>query len=94
MAAGLAPLSVGTDIAGSVRLPCAQNGLVGLKPSRGRIPHLAPSPIRAAVQWPRNMNDLCVLMSVLVGEDYRDYESAPACNGREFLKIKETSDRF
>ena len=94
LAAGLAPLSVGTDIAGSVRLPCAQNGLVGLKPSRGRIPHLAPSPIRAAGPMARNMNDLCVLMSVLVGEDYRDYESAPACNGREFLKIKETSDSF
>ena len=94
LAAGLAPLSVGTDIAGSVRLPCAQNGLVGLKPSRGRIPHLAPSPIRAAGPMARNMNDLGLLMSVLVGEDHRDFESAPVCNHREFLAIEETPERF
>ncbi len=94
LAAGLAPLSVGTDIAGSVRLPCAQNGLVGLKPSRGRIPHLAPSPIRAAGPMARNINDLGLLMSVLVGEDRRDFESVPACDKREFLTIPEIPESF
>ncbi len=34
---GLAPLSVGTDTAGSIRIPAAWHGLVGFKPSRGKI---------------------------------------------------------
>src|ERR1044071_4516415 len=37
-AAGYGPLHVGTDIGGSVRLPSGWCGLVGLKPSLGRIP--------------------------------------------------------
>ncbi|MBA2668208.1 MAG: amidase [Trueperaceae bacterium] len=38
VAAGLCAASIGTDSAGSVRLPAAQNGLVSLKATRGRIP--------------------------------------------------------
>ena len=34
---GLAPLSVGTDTAGSIRIPAAWHSLVGFKPSRGKI---------------------------------------------------------
>lgn len=33
------PLGIGTDVAGSVRIPCAFNGLWGLKCSEGRLPH-------------------------------------------------------
>ena len=35
--AGLAPLSIGTDTAGSIRIPAAWHSLVGFKPSKGRI---------------------------------------------------------
>lgn len=39
LAAGLGLLALGTDAGGSVRRPAAHTGLVGLKPSRGLIPH-------------------------------------------------------
>jgi len=57
VAAGVAPLAVGTDIAGSVRLPAAYNGLAALKPSRGRIPHLPPSPLSTAGPMARTTDD-------------------------------------
>ena len=94
VAAGLAPLSIGTDIAGSVRLPCAQNGLVGLKPSRGRIPHLPPSPIRAAGPIARNVKDLGLLMSVIIRADHRDFEAVQPCDPEGYLSIHETPDTF
>ena len=47
-AAGYGPLHVGTDIGGSVRLPAGWCGLVGLKPSLGRIPIDPPYVARCA----------------------------------------------
>jgi Asp-tRNA(Asn)/Glu-tRNA(Gln) amidotransferase A subunit family amidase len=41
-AAGLVPIAVGTDGGGSIRIPSALSGVVGLKPTHGRVPHPYP----------------------------------------------------
>lgn len=71
------PLAVGSDIGGSVRFPAAMCGLVGLKPTQGRIPHLPPSPVRSAGPLARTAEDAGLLLDVLSGYDGRDYDALP-----------------
>jgi aspartyl-tRNA(Asn)/glutamyl-tRNA(Gln) amidotransferase subunit A len=74
-AAGYAPINIGTDIGGSVRLPAALCGAVGLKPSFGRVPVSPPFLGRAAGPITRTVADLALAMSVLSLPDPRDYMS-------------------
>lgn len=78
LAAGVGFGAVGSDIAGSVRLPAAQCGLVGLKPTQGRVPHLAPSTMRSAGPMARTVDDLIALYRVLTRPDPRDIWSLPS----------------
>jgi amidase/aspartyl-tRNA(Asn)/glutamyl-tRNA(Gln) amidotransferase subunit A len=73
VAAGLGPLTVGTDIGGSVRLPASLCGLSSIKPTQGRIPHLPPSTMRSAGPLARTVTDAALLLTVLAGADPRDY---------------------
>jgi aspartyl-tRNA(Asn)/glutamyl-tRNA(Gln) amidotransferase subunit A len=76
-AAGYGPIHVGTDIGGSVRLPAAWCGIVGLKPSLGRIP-IDPSYVgRVAGPMTRTVADNALAMSVLSRPDGRDGMSLP-----------------
>lgn len=77
-AAGYGPLHVGTDIGGSVRLPAGWCGLVGLKPSLGRIPIDPPYVGRCAGPMTRTVDDAALMMSVLSRPDHRDGMSLPA----------------
>jgi aspartyl-tRNA(Asn)/glutamyl-tRNA(Gln) amidotransferase subunit A len=77
-AAGYGPLHVGTDIGGSVRLPAGWCGLVGLKPSLGRIPIDPPYVARCAGPMTRTVDDAALMMSVLSKHDHRDGMSLPA----------------
>ena len=76
-AAGYGPLHVGTDIGGSVRLPAGWCGLVGLKPSFGRVPIDPPYFGRVAGPMTRTVDDAALMMSVLSKPDRRDGTSLP-----------------
>ena len=78
-AAGYGPLHVGTDIGGSVRLPAGWCGLVGLKPSGGRVPIDPPYIGRVAGPLTRSVADAALMMATLSrpDPDARDYSSLP-----------------
>jgi aspartyl-tRNA(Asn)/glutamyl-tRNA(Gln) amidotransferase subunit A len=76
-AAGYGPLHLGTDIGGSVRLPACWCGLVGLKPSLGRVPIDPPYVGRVAGPMTRTVDDAALMMSVLTRPDRRDGMSLP-----------------
>ncbi|MCJ8139129.1 amidase [Falsirhodobacter halotolerans] len=74
-AAGYGPLHIGTDIGGSIRLPAAWNGLVGLKPSLGRIPIDPPYQGRCAGPMCRTVEDAARMMAVLSRPDPQGRDS-------------------
>lgn len=76
-AAGYGPLHVGTDIGGSIRLPAGWCGIVGFKPSNGRIPIKPPYTGRVAGPMTRTVQDAALLMAVLSRPDWRDATSLP-----------------
>ena len=77
VAAGYAPLHVGTDIGGSLRLPAGWCGIFTLKPSLGRIPIDPPYAGRAAGPMTRTVADAALMMGVLASADDRDTMSLP-----------------
>ncbi|MDF2810548.1 MAG: amidase, partial [Microvirga sp.] len=76
-AAGYGPLHIGTDIGGSIRLPAGWCGVVGLKPSFGRVPVDPPFVGRVAGPMTRTVADTALFMSVLSLPDARDTMSLP-----------------
>ena len=75
--AGYAPINVGTDIGGSVRLPASFTGVVGHKPSFGRVPANPPYYARVAGPLTRTVADAARAMSVLARPDDVDFMSLP-----------------
>src|SRR5499425_1413523 len=76
--AGYAPLHLGTDIGGSVRLPATHCGIFALKPSLGRVPVYPPYLGRVAGPMTRTVADAALLMNVLSRPDPRDFMSLPS----------------
>src|SRR6266850_5279654 len=81
VAAGLAPLHIGTDGGGSIRIPASFAGIFGFKASYGRIPVYPPSGswnVSHVGPLTRTVRDAALMMSVCAGPDERDQYSLPA----------------
>jgi aspartyl-tRNA(Asn)/glutamyl-tRNA(Gln) amidotransferase subunit A len=92
VAAGLVPLATGTDAGGSIREPAAFTGLVGLKPSHGRIAKrngFANWSVVGALT--RTVADTARYLDVAAGPDDRDRQSLPAV-GYRYEAVIETLD--
>ncbi len=82
-AAGIGPLHIGTDGAGSIRIPSAFSGIFGLKPSFGRVPAHPPSPMGLLSHvgpMTRNVRDAALMLNVLAQPDPRDPYALPPEN--------------
>jgi aspartyl-tRNA(Asn)/glutamyl-tRNA(Gln) amidotransferase subunit A len=80
LAAGEAVLALGTDTGGSIRLPAAYCGVVGLKPTYGRVSRYGlvsyASSLDQVGAMARRVEDCALLLGVLCGRDPRDSTSA------------------
>lgn len=90
LAADIAPIGLGTDLGGSIRIPASFCGIVGLRPAPGRIPvypsDFAWDTLVEHVQGPmaRTVEDIGLMLSVLSGPDDRDPTSIPP-EGHDYL---------
>src|SRR5262249_1296434 len=88
VAAGLAPLHIGTDGGGSIRIPASFAGIFGFKASYGRIPNYPPSGswnVSHVGPMTRTVRDAALMMNVCAGGDDRDQYSLPA-DGTDYVK--------
>lgn len=79
-AAGIGPLHVGTDGAGSIRIPSCFSGIFGFKPTFGRVPTYPPSPmglLSHAGPMTRNVRDAAFMLNALARPDPRDPYALP-----------------
>lgn len=81
LATSMVPLASGSDLGGSLRTPAAFCGVVGLRPSYGRVPITDGESafLNMSVEGPmaRSVADAALLFSAMVAEDLRDPQSRP-----------------
>ena len=78
--AGQCPITMGSDTGGSVRIPAALCGIVGLKPTYGRVSRAGLTPLSWCLDHPgpmvRTVEDAALAMNVIAGRDPRDPATA------------------
>ncbi|MDR3511819.1 MAG: AtzE family amidohydrolase [Caulobacteraceae bacterium] len=81
VAAGLLPLTLGSDTNGSIRVPAAMCGVYGMKPTFGRLSRAGAFPFVSSLDhvghFARSVRDLAAAYDLMQGEDAAD----PACAG-------------
>ncbi|GAA4085655.1 amidase [Actinomadura miaoliensis] len=88
VAAGAATFALGTDTGGSIRVPAALNGVVGLKPTYGLVPRHGVTSLAWSLDHvgpvTRTVEDAALVLSALAGHDPRDPASlsVPAADYR------------
>ncbi|MBT7819616.1 MAG: Asp-tRNA(Asn)/Glu-tRNA(Gln) amidotransferase subunit GatA [Chloroflexi bacterium] len=80
VAAGEGHLSLGTDTAGSIRQPAAYCGVVGMKPTYGRVSRYGLIAFGSSLDCPgpvaRNVTDAAMMLNAIAGPDRRDHTAA------------------
>jgi amidase len=90
VAAGASPLALGSDSGGSIRLPAAWCGVVGLKPTFGRVPLTGHFPRCGSLEdgrtvigaLARTVDDLGAVLVLIAGPDGLDGGAAPVPLGQ------------
>jgi aspartyl-tRNA(Asn)/glutamyl-tRNA(Gln) amidotransferase subunit A len=108
VAAGIVPMAIGSDTGDSVRKPAAYCGIIGVKPTYGRISRYGIIPYSSSLDhvgyFTRCVEDACTSLEVLQGRDDRDMTSSyklgenyleklnSDMNGKKILVFKNVTD--
>jgi aspartyl-tRNA(Asn)/glutamyl-tRNA(Gln) amidotransferase subunit A len=96
VAAYHAPLSLGTDTGGSIRQPASLTGIVGMKPTYGRVSRYGIVAFASSLDqigpFARTVRDAAALLHAISGRDDRDSTSAPVPVPDELLTLSASDD--
>ncbi|MFE6305697.1 amidase [Nocardiopsis sp. NPDC057823] len=92
VAAGAVPMATGTDGGGSIRIPAAFSGIVGIKPTWGLVPHFPASPFGSLAHtgpMTRTVGDTALMLEAMARPDPRDWAAlAPPEPGLADVRLR------